>query len=117
MKLKVVAITNIWEAKGPSRDFPMWKSVGSREYIIGKTKKEPTLKEIGDMVAKLQHLLEGKITETVIEVFSGYEIYQADKLTHLKELLIAWLLRNALYMANSKLIGTRQQTILLKKTI
>lgn len=82
MKLKVVAITNIWEAKGPSRDFPMWKSVGSREYIIGKTKKEPTLKEIGDMVAKLQHLLEGKITETVIEVFSGYEIYQADKLTH-----------------------------------
>ena len=55
MKLKVVAITNIWEAKGPSRDFPMWKSVGSREYIIGKTKKEPTLKEIGDMVAKLQH--------------------------------------------------------------
>ena len=82
MKLKDVAITNIWEAKGPSRDFPMWKSVGSREYIIGKTKKEPTLKEIGDMVAKLQHLLEGKITETVIEVFSGYEIYQADKLTH-----------------------------------
>ena len=82
MKIKVVAITNIWEAKGPSREFPMWSPVGSREYIIAKFDKEPTFQEIGEAVGKLMHLLEGKITDTVIEVFSGTELYQASGLTH-----------------------------------
>jgi|TARA_B100000073_G_scaffold346693_1_gene358778 hypothetical protein len=82
MKIKVVAITNIWESKGPSREFPMWTPVGSREYIIGRVDHEPTLHEIGEMVQKLQHLLEGKVAETVIEVFSGYEVYEAHSLTH-----------------------------------
>lgn len=82
MKLKVVAITNIWEAKGPSKEFPMWTPVGSREYIIDKMEKEPTLKDISQSVMRLMHLLEGRITDTVVEVFSGYEVYDASALTH-----------------------------------
>ena len=34
------------------------------------------------MITELQHLLEGKVTDNVIEIFSGYEIYEKDKLTH-----------------------------------
>ena len=81
-QLKVVACTNIWEAKGGSRDFPMWQSVGSREYIIGRTNKVPTLEEIGAMITSLQHILEGRITPSVIEVISGWEVYEQNNLTH-----------------------------------
>lgn len=80
--LKVVACTNIWESKGATKDFPMWQSVGSREYIVGRTNKEPTLKDIGKMITSLQHILEGRITPSVIEVISGWEVYEQNNLTH-----------------------------------
>tara|TARA_B100000965_G_C19545580_1_gene737669 strand:+ start:710 stop:973 length:264 start_codon:yes stop_codon:yes gene_type:complete len=60
----------------------MWKSVGCNEYIIGYSEGIPTFEEIGKMVAELQHVLEGKIESNVIEVFTGYEIYEKSKLTH-----------------------------------
>jgi len=80
--LKVVATTRVWEAKGVSKDFPMWQPIGSNEYIIGYCQGEPTLSEIGRMVDGFQHTLEGKMSEQVIEVFSGYEVYIKDSLTH-----------------------------------
>ena len=81
-QLKVVACTNIWESKGETKDFPMWQSVGSREYIVGRTNKEPTLKDIGKMITSLQHILEGRITPSIIEVISGWEVYEQKSLTH-----------------------------------
>ena len=80
--IKVVASTNVWKDFGESADFPMWKSVGCNEYIIGYTNGIPTFEDIGKMVADLQHVLEGKIESNIIEVFTGYEIYDAKKLTH-----------------------------------
>ncbi len=81
-KLKVVATTRVWKANGVSKEFPMWQPVGSNEYIIGYTDEEPTLSVIGRFVDEFQHTLEGKVTESVIEVFSGYEVYLAESLTH-----------------------------------
>jgi hypothetical protein len=81
-QLKVVACTNIWESKGESRDFPMWQSIGCREYIIGRTNKVPTLEDIGAMITSLQHILEGRITPSVIEVITGHEVYEQNNLTH-----------------------------------
>ena len=80
--LKVVATTRIWQANGVSKEFPMWTPVGSNEYIIGYTTEEPTLSVIGRFVDEFQHTLEGKVTDTVVEVFSGYEVYLATALTH-----------------------------------
>jgi len=81
-KLKVVATTRVWQANGVSKEFPMWTPVGSNEYIIGYTEEEPTLSEIGRFVDQFQHTLEGKVTESVVEVFSGYEVYLKESLTH-----------------------------------
>ena len=81
-KLKVVATTRVWQANGASKDFPMWTPVGSNEYIIGYTEEEPTLSEIGRFVDQFQHTLEGKVTDTVVEVLSGYEVYMKESLTH-----------------------------------
>jgi len=60
----------------------MWQSVGSREYIVGRTKKVPSFKEIGEMITSLQHILEGRISPSVIEVITGHEIYESNNLTH-----------------------------------
>ena len=81
-QLKVVACTNIWESKGETRDFPMWQSVCSREDIIGRTKKVPTYEEIGAMITSLQHILEGRISPSVVEVITGHEVYESNNLTH-----------------------------------
>ena len=80
--LKVVATTRIWQANGVSKEFPMWTPVGSNEYIIGYTTEEPTLSVIGRFVDEFQHTLEGKVTDTVVEVLSGYDVYLATALTH-----------------------------------
>ena len=88
--LKVVATTRIWQANGVSKEFPMWTPVGSNEYIIGYTTEEPTLSVIGRFVDEFQHTLEGKVTDTVVEVFSGYEVYLATALTHNEHLQIKY---------------------------
>ena len=83
--LKVVASTRVWEAKNPGQaDFPMWHPIGGNEYIIGylDDAKEPTLVQVGEFVTEFIHILEGKITPNVVEVFSGYEVYYKDALTH-----------------------------------
>ena len=73
--IKVVASTNIWQMQGETRDFPMWRSIGCNEYIIGYTDEYPTPEQIGEFITKLQHTLEGKVGADTIEVFTGYEIY------------------------------------------
>ena len=74
--IKVVATTNIWQNFGEVKEYPMWRSQGSAEYIIGYCKELPTHQEVGEMITELQHLLEGKVTDHVIEILSGYEIYE-----------------------------------------
>ena len=81
-KLKVVASTNIWHSMGDTPDFPIWKSIGCREYIIGYTVRVPSLKQIGDMVGEFMHILEGKRDPKTVEIFTGYEIYKKENLTH-----------------------------------
>ena len=85
--LKVVASTRIWEAKNPNQpDFPMWHPIGGSEYIIGYLDvpdgEAPHLSQIAEHVTNFMHLLEGKITPNVVEIFSGYEVYFVDTLTH-----------------------------------
>ena len=80
--IKVVATTNCWQNFGEVKEYPMWRSQGSNEYIIGYCKKLPTHVEVGEMITKLQHILEGKVTDNIIEIFSGYELYDKEKLTH-----------------------------------
>ena len=72
--IKVVATTNIWQNFGEVKEYPMWRSQGSAEYIIGYSKELPSHTEVWEMITKLQHILEGKVTDNVIEIFSVYEI-------------------------------------------
>ena len=62
----------------------MWHPIGGNEYIIGylDDKEAPTLEQVGKFVTEFIHILEGKITPNVVEVFSGYEVYYSDALTH-----------------------------------
>jgi uncharacterized cupin superfamily protein len=64
----------------------MWHPVGGSEYIIGYMDlpdgEAPQLAHIAEHVTKFIHVLEGKITPNVVEVFAGYEIYYKDALTH-----------------------------------
>jgi hypothetical protein len=86
-ELKIVASTKIWESKNPTNpDFPMWHPVGSNEYVIGYLELpddiEPSIKVIGEYVTKFHHMLEGQTRPGSVEIFSGYEIYFKDGLTH-----------------------------------
>jgi len=85
--LKVVATTRIWEAKNPhNSDFPMWHPVGSNEYVIGyisvEEDEELLLTDVAEHVKKFIHMLEGLTRPGTVEVFSGYEVYHKDGLTH-----------------------------------
>ena len=61
----------------------MWHPIGGNEYIIGYlVNEEPTLEKIGEFVNKFIHILEGKIQPNIVEVYSGYEVYFKDALTH-----------------------------------
>ena len=85
--LKVVASTRIWESKNPQNaDFPMWQPVGSNEYIIGYMSipddEETSIIAIGKFIEKFHHMLEGQTRPGSVEIFSGYEVYFKDNLTH-----------------------------------
>ena len=54
--IKVLATTNIWQNFGEVKEYPMWRSQGSAEYIIGYCKELPTHQEVGEMITELQHL-------------------------------------------------------------
>ena len=86
-ELKVVASTRIWQAKNPDvADFPMWHPVGSNEYIIGYLSLEddqtPQLDQIAEFVREFIHMIEGQARPDTVEIFSGYEVYFKDGLTH-----------------------------------
>jgi hypothetical protein len=85
-ELKVVASTRIWESKGATPDFPMWQPVGSNEYVIGylslKDGEEPKISDVGVMIKNLSHILEGRVTPKVVEIYTGFDIYHKDNLTH-----------------------------------
>jgi hypothetical protein len=84
-KLKIVACTKLWKAEGLDKDLPMWRPGISNEYIIAHL-DEPegglTLAIINEHVLKFQHMLEGQIRSDVVEIFTGYEVYVGDNLTH-----------------------------------
>ena len=85
-KLKVVATTRVWKANGVSKEFPMWQPVGSNEYVIGylslKDGEEPKISDVGVMIKNLSHILEGRVTPKVVEIYTGFDIYHKDNLTH-----------------------------------
>ena len=86
-ELKGVASTRIWESKNPENsDFPMWHPVGSNEYIIGylsvDENDEPKLSQIAEFVTEFHHMLQGATKPGTVEIFSGYEVYFKDSLTH-----------------------------------
>ena len=85
--LKIVASTRIWESKNPDNaDFPMWHPVGSNEYIIGymdiPDDEKPQLDQIAEFVKEFPHMLQGQTKPNTVEIFSGYEVYFKDSLTH-----------------------------------
>lgn len=81
MKLKLVASTKIFKNIG-SMDIPMWKCVDGNEYIIGYYDKEPSWQDVGQNINKFTHYLEGKLTVDVKEIYSGFELYMKENLTH-----------------------------------
>ena len=86
-ELKVVASTRIWESKNPTNaDFPMWHPVGGNEYVIGYMSipddAEPSISQIAEFVTAFHHMLEGQTRPGTVEIFSGYEVYFKDGLTH-----------------------------------
>jgi hypothetical protein len=81
MKLKLVAITNLYKNIG-SLDLQMWRCVGANEYIVARFDEEPTWKDVGTHINKFIHSLEGKISEDVKEAYAGFELYGDTSLTH-----------------------------------
>lgn len=81
MKLKLVACTRIYKNIG-SIEIPMWRCVDGNEYIIKKFDDEPKWKEVGEAVSAFQHILEGKLETDVKEIYSGFELYDNNSLTH-----------------------------------
>ena len=81
MKLKLVAITNVFKNSG-SVDLPMWRCVGSNEYIVARFDEEPAWKEVGDSISKFIHSFHGSLNEITKEVYAGFELYNNDSLTH-----------------------------------
>lgn len=60
----------------------MWRCVDGNEYIIERFDEEPAWKDVGDCVNNFQHILEGKLEVDVKEVYSGFELYENNSLTH-----------------------------------
>jgi len=81
MKLKLVAITNVYKNIG-SLDLPMWRCVGSNEYICARFDEEPKWNQVGENINKFIHSLEGKITDDVKEAYAGFDLYNDTSLTH-----------------------------------
>jgi len=81
MKLKLVAITNVYRNIG-SMDLQMWRCTGANEYIVARFDEEPTWKLVGEHINGFIHSLEGRISEDTKEVYAGFEIYSDASLTH-----------------------------------
>lgn len=81
MKLKLVAITNVYKNIG-NMDLQMWRCTGANEYIVARFEEEPTWKVVGEHINKFIHSLEGKISDDIKEAYSGFEIYAEASLTH-----------------------------------
>ena len=84
-KLKIVACTKVWRAHGVDKEFPMWRPGPSNEYVIAHIDDPEgglTLQDINQYVNEFMHMLEGQITSDVVEIFTGYEVYFKDNLTH-----------------------------------
>jgi hypothetical protein len=81
MKLKLVASTKIFKNIG-NMEVPMWRCVDGNEYIIERFDEEPTWPDVGKAVTYFQHILEGKLEVDVKEIYSGFELYDNNSLTH-----------------------------------
>jgi len=81
MKLKLVAITNIFKNNG-TYDLPMWRVTGANEYIVARFDEEPDWKQVGENISNFLHSLQGNVDQHTKEVYSGFELYNNDSLTH-----------------------------------
>lgn len=78
--LKLVVATAIWANVG-NEDVPLWRSVGSKEYIIKYFDEEPTLETIGECVANSNHIIQGG-DANMREIILGWQLYLKDAMTH-----------------------------------
>ena len=81
MMLKLVACTKIYKNLGNS-DLSLWRVIGGNEYIVDRFEDAPDWLVVGRSITKFIHVLEGKIQEDVKEVYSGFELYPDESLTH-----------------------------------
>ena len=78
--LKLVVATSIWANAGTD-DMPLWSAIGSNEYIVAYFDQEPTIEEIGQIVADKIHTIQGG-DPSRREILSGWQLYLKDALTH-----------------------------------
>lgn len=78
--LKLVVATNIWINTG-NEDMPLWKVVGGKEYIVEYFTQEPTIEEIGKVVADKIHFIQGGDSSSR-EILAGWQLYLKDAMTH-----------------------------------
>lgn len=78
--LKLVVTTSIWANVG-NAEVPLWRSVGTKEYIVKYFTQEPSLEEIGKCVEESIHILQGGDVNTR-EILSGWQLYLKDAMTH-----------------------------------
>lgn len=81
MKLKLVVTTRVLKNVG-NYDIPLWKVYDGNEYIIAVLDSEPSWMEVGEYINKFIHMLEGKVSEEIREIYSGFELYNFESLTH-----------------------------------
>jgi len=81
MKLKLVAITNIFKNNG-THDLPMWRVNGANEYIVARFDEEPTWQQVGESISNFLHSLQGNVDPYTRETYAGFELYNNDSLTH-----------------------------------
>ena len=78
--LKLVVTTSIWANVG-NEEVPLWRSIGTKEYIVKHFTQEPSLEEIGKSVEESIHILQGGDGNTR-EILSGWQLYLKDAMTH-----------------------------------
>jgi len=80
LKLKLVITTALW-ANSATEDMPLWKTVGSKEYILARFDEEPTLEQIARVCQEKAHLVETH-TKQFHETLSGWQLYLDQNATH-----------------------------------
>lgn len=81
MNLKLVASTRILKNVG-NFEIPLWRVADGNDYVVAYFDHEPTFQEIGGHINEFIHMLEGKLSDDIKEIYSGFELYGAENMTH-----------------------------------